>query len=59
MQLTDHAQFIPADNYTRLLANADAPKVLAAIEAQGYYLQMPPLADQDMLRVRMQNTRLQ
>ena len=42
----------------RKLARAEAAKVLASIEAQGYYLQMPLSAEEYMLELRRKNTRL-
>ena len=43
----------------RTLARADATKVLEAIREQGFYLQLPPRPDPDMLQIRLQNTQLQ
>ena len=42
----------------RKLARADINKVLAALEEQGFYLQMPPQADEYMQSVRQQNSKL-
>ncbi len=43
---------------TRQLARADAGKVLELIREQGYYLQLPPLPDQEMFAVRANNQKL-
>lgn len=40
------------------LARAKPETVLAAIRDQGFYLQLPPLPDAEMQRVRFSNTRL-
>ncbi len=42
----------------RKLARADAAVVLQAIRDQGFYLQMPPLPDQEMFAVRVNNQKL-
>lgn len=42
----------------RKLARAEALQVLQSIESQGYYLQLPPLPDQDMFALRAQNHKL-
>lgn len=42
----------------RRLARADVEKVLNALEEQGYYLQMPPVADDEMRTIAAQNTKL-
>lgn len=41
------------------LARADAAKVLAAIQQQGFYLQLPPEQDMEMLMIRLNNPKLQ
>ena len=43
---------------SRPLARADAARVLAAIEQQGYYLQLPPLPDSEMFAVRASKQKL-
>ncbi len=40
------------------LARADATTVIKAIEEQGYYLQMPPRADEYMQQVNHENSKL-
>lgn len=42
----------------RKLALADAATVLDAIEAEGYFLQMPPRADHTMSRIHEKNTKI-
>ena len=42
----------------RKLARADVEKVLNALEEQGYYLQMPPVVDDEMRAIAAQNTKL-
>lgn len=43
---------------TSTLARAHPETVLTAIRDQGFYLQLPPLPDAEMQRVRFNNTRL-
>lgn len=43
---------------TRKLARAEAGKVLDSIHDQGFYLQLPPLPDQEMFAVRASNNKL-
>ena len=43
---------------SRKLARADAGRVLEGIRSQGYYLQLPPLPDQEMFAVRVSNQKL-
>lgn len=43
---------------TRKLASANAATVLDKIRDDGFYLQMPPLANSDMLAVRANNQKL-
>lgn len=42
----------------RKLARADIGKVLEALEANGYYLQMPPQPDASMRELREKNSKL-
>lgn len=42
----------------RTLARASAEKVLEAIAEQGFYLQMPPQADEEMRRIHQHNSKL-
>lgn len=42
----------------RKLAVADAAKVLQAIDEEGFFLQMPPQADQSMSRIHEKNTKI-
>jgi uncharacterized protein YcgL (UPF0745 family) len=42
----------------RKLARANAEKVLEAIAEQGFYLQMPPQADEEMRRIHQHNSKL-
>jgi uncharacterized protein YcgL (UPF0745 family) len=42
----------------RKLARADINKVLADIEEQGYYLQMPPQADAYMKALHEKNSKI-
>lgn len=42
----------------RTLARADITKVMAAIDEQGFYLQLPPQPDQTMRELREKNTKL-
>lgn len=42
----------------RQLARADAGRVLAAIEENGYFLQLPPPKDSDMQLLRQKNEKL-
>ena len=44
---------------TRKLARADARSVLDNIHEHGFYLQMPPLPDQEMFAVRVNNQKLE
>jgi len=41
------------------LARAKAANVLAAIQEKGFYLQLPPEQDMDMLMIRLNNPKLQ
>ena len=41
------------------LARANAANVLAAIQEKGFYLQLPPEPDMDMLMIRLNNPKLQ
>ncbi|MDP5209219.1 YcgL domain-containing protein [Microbulbifer sp. 2205BS26-8] len=43
----------------RNLARADADKVLRELHKCGYYLQMPPVADSEMHRIALKNSKLQ
>lgn len=43
---------------TRKLARADAGRVLESIRDHGYFLQLPPLPDQEMFAVRVSNQKL-
>lgn len=43
----------------RKLARADAGNVLKAIETQGFYLQLPPEQDKELLMLRLNNPKLQ
>ena len=40
------------------LANADAEKVIQAIKAEGFYLQMPPRVDQIMSEIAEKNSKM-
>ncbi len=42
----------------RKLARADAKKVLAALQEQGYYLQMPPASETYMQEINKHNDKL-
>ena len=42
----------------RKLARADVEKVIHAVQDQGYYLQMPPVADDEMRAIAAQNSKL-
>ncbi|SRR5690625_544727 len=42
----------------RKLARADTQKVLEALQAQGFYLQLPPPPDEQMHAVRARNEKL-
>lgn len=42
----------------RKLARADVDKVMNALQEQGYYLQMPPVADDEMRAIAAQNSKL-
>lgn len=42
----------------RKLARTDGAKVLEAINEQGFYLQMPPQADDEMKRINQHNSKL-
>ncbi|HNG60832.1 MAG TPA: YcgL domain-containing protein [Cellvibrionaceae bacterium] len=42
----------------RTLALASAQKVMEAIAEQGFYLQMPPQADEEMRRIHQHNSKL-
>ena len=44
----------PGQNF----ANASADKILAAIEQQGFYLQLPPSVDAEMQAMASQNSKL-
>lgn len=41
----------------RKLARASAEKILEAIAEQGFYLQMPPQADEEMRRIHQHNSK--
>ena len=43
----------------RRLARADAGRVLECIRDQGYYLQLPPLPDEEIRRILAANDKLQ
>ncbi|WP_299586743.1 YcgL domain-containing protein [uncultured Microbulbifer sp.] len=43
----------------RKLARANADKVLQELRMQGYYLQMPPVADSEMREIVLKNSKLQ
>ncbi|USD22323.1 YcgL domain-containing protein [Microbulbifer variabilis] len=43
----------------RKLARANADKVLQEVRVQGYYLQMPPVADSEMREIALKNSKLQ
>lgn len=43
---------------TRQLARTSGEKVLAAINEQGFYLQLPPQPDADMQRIHQHNNKL-
>jgi uncharacterized protein YcgL (UPF0745 family) len=40
------------------LARAEADKVLADIDSQGFYLQMPPSADDEMSAIHAKNSKM-
>ena len=42
----------------RKLARADVHKVMNALQEQGYYLQMPPVQDDEMRAIAAQNSKL-
>ena len=42
----------------RPLARADINKVLGDLDEQGFYLQLPPQQDADMLKIREKNTKM-
>ena len=42
----------------RKLARADVDKVINALQDQGYYLQMPPVVDDEMRAIAAQNSKL-
>ena len=42
----------------RKLARADVGKVINALQDQGYYLQMPPVVDDEMRVIAAQNSKL-
>ncbi|WOX04797.1 YcgL domain-containing protein [Microbulbifer pacificus] len=42
----------------RKLARADVHKVMHALQEQGYYLQMPPVQDDEMRAIAAQNSKL-
>ncbi|MCK7596048.1 YcgL domain-containing protein [Microbulbifer sp. CAU 1566] len=42
----------------RKLARADVEKVMNALRDQGYYLQMPPVVDDEMRAIAAQNSKL-
>ncbi|MFD1215538.1 YcgL domain-containing protein [Microbulbifer celer] len=42
----------------RKLARADVDRVMQALQEQGYYLQMPPVVDDEMRAIAVQNTKL-
>ncbi|MCQ3828408.1 YcgL domain-containing protein [Microbulbifer elongatus] len=42
----------------RKLARADVDKVIHALQDQGYYLQMPPVVDDEMRAIAAQNSKL-
>ncbi|WP_066966856.1 YcgL domain-containing protein [Microbulbifer sp. Q7] len=42
----------------RKLARADVEKVMHAVKDQGYYLQMPPVVDDEMRAIAAQNSKL-
>jgi uncharacterized protein YcgL (UPF0745 family) len=44
---------------TRKLARANTSTVLDSIREQGFYLQMPPLPDNEMFAVRINNQKLE
>ena len=44
---------------SRKLARADAARVLEAISEQGFYLQLPPLPDDEMRAMGLQNQKLE
>lgn len=43
----------------RKLARADVDKVMHALAEQGYYLQLPPVVDDEMRAIAAQNSKLQ
>lgn len=44
---------------TKKLARADAARVLEDIQHRGFYLQLPPRPDQEMMQVSIQNSKLE
>nr|WP_299596981.1 YcgL domain-containing protein [uncultured Microbulbifer sp.] len=42
----------------RKLARADVEKVMHTVQDQGYYLQMPPVVDDEMRAIAAQNSKL-
>jgi uncharacterized protein len=42
----------------RKLARADVAKVMTALQDQGYYLQMPPVVDDEMRAIALQNSKM-
>ncbi|WGL16366.1 YcgL domain-containing protein [Microbulbifer bruguierae] len=42
----------------RKLARADVEKVMNALQDQGYYLQMPPVVDDEIRAIAAQNSKL-
>jgi uncharacterized protein YcgL (UPF0745 family) len=42
----------------RVLARVDVKKVMAAIDEQGYFLQMPPQPDTTMAKIHLLNTKM-
>ena len=42
----------------RELARVDIAKVLEGLEEQGFFLQMPPQPDQEMMKLREKNTKM-
>lgn len=42
----------------RKLARADVEKVMHAVQDQGYYLQMPPVVEDEMRAIAVQNSKL-
>ncbi|WP_101757113.1 YcgL domain-containing protein [Oceanicoccus sp. KOV_DT_Chl] len=43
---------------TRKLARVDVTKVLAGLDAEGYFLQMPPQADASMRAIHEKNSKM-